>query len=224
MKRFSFFKSLIAGVLMLSLLPSCGGSSNDTDSLAGIDMLPVKVKGDLNYSLYKSEGTVMYRDQLPQLPSAVVDGVFSMGTPYGVALYSTENDDTPVMLCKGLASAGRPGDGVVPVVRPGGRIELLDLKGEPIATLLPYEGCEVIQSKDQFSEHRLGVQTDDLNWGYVDTKGMWVVNPVYFYCEPFSEGKAIVVKEKADGDGYTHSVIDRDGNELYALPEGIFTI
>lgn len=223
MKHILLSKKIIFGVLTLSLLTSCAGLSS-SDDYTDIEMLPAKVKGDENFSLYKPDGKIIYRDQLPQRPSAVIDGVFSMATSDGSAIYSAADADAPRLIKSGFAAVGQPADGVIPVVRPDSRIELVNLNGETVSALLPYEGHEVTQSMNRFSEQRLAVETDDGNWGYVDTKGEWVVKPGYFFGCPFSEGKAIVINEKADGNGYAYSVIDLNGNELYAMPEGIFAI
>lgn len=223
MKHILLSKKFIFGVLTLSLLTSCAGSSGN-DYYTDIEMLPAKVKGDDNFSLYKPDGKIIYRDQLAQRPSAVIDGLFSMATSDGVAIYSAADADAPRLIKSGFAAVGQPADGVIPVVRPDSRIELVNLSGETVSALLPYEGHEVTQSMNRFSEQRLAAETDDGNWGYVDTKGEWVVKPGYFFGCPFSEGKAIVSIEKADGSGYDNIVIDKDGNELYAMPEGIFAI
>ena len=54
-------------------------------------------------------------------------------------------------------------------------------------------------------------------WGYVDQKGGWAIEPQFFKASQFSEGRAIVVKDKKDflyESIYRGTLIDEEGNAI----------
>lgn len=53
-----------------------------------------------------------------------------------------------------------------------------------------------------------------MQYGYIDNSGNEIIKPQYDHAYPFSEGKAVVVKD----DKY--HIIDKDNNTLFTLPEG----
>lgn len=217
----SFSVSILVGFLSISILLSCSKSEQKYDPFAEAEMLPVKVIGDDNYSMYKPDGTILYRNMLPSEPTAVTEGIFSMKTPDGVALYQAKPDEV-TMLCNGLVAAGTASNGTIPVVRPGNRIEFLDLRANSITTLMPHNGYEITHAYYKFSDHLLPVCTDERKWGYVNVNGEWIIEPQYDYAYPFSEKKAVVMYNATDDTSARYFIIDESGKVLYTLPDNLY--
>ncbi|MBQ4900286.1 WG repeat-containing protein [Paenibacillus sp. Marseille-P2973] len=63
-------------------------------------------------------------------------------------------------------------------------------------------------------------EDDGLLWGYMNTKGEWVIKPQYRSVNQFSDGVAIVETIEEDRDDLQNSrtiAIDKEGNELFEI-------
>jgi hypothetical protein len=58
------------------------------------------------------------------------------------------------------------------------------------------------------------------NWGFIDTKGSWVIEPKYWRVEPFSEGLAAVTGQ-LQGNDFPAAYIDRTGRSVIEFPKGV---
>jgi hypothetical protein len=58
------------------------------------------------------------------------------------------------------------------------------------------------------------------NWGFIDTKGNWVIEPKYWRVSPFSEGLAAVTGQLKDYD-FPAAYIDRNGASIIEFPKGV---
>jgi hypothetical protein len=94
------------------------------------------------------------------------------------------------------------------------RVGFIDPKGNyAIKPQYVYElGIGGIQDAYRFSEGLAAVAISDSNgiahWGYINTKGEFIIPPIYKAAESFSEGLAQVVN-----DDFTHSYIDKSGSQ-----------
>lgn len=218
MKHKSLFKTLLAGAFLTGILASCSASGTECDPYAEIEMFPVVVKGDENFSLYKPDGTVICRNQLKSEPSPVSQGLFYMKTDEGLGLFKVVSDSKK-LLYNDLVFAGAARDGLIPVARKSRRIEIMDLDGNVVSEIMPYVDKEAAYCYMHFTEEMLPVATEDNKWGYVDAAGYWVIAPKYFDVSYFSEGKALVAKKDNPDDVMTYAIIDTQGNEIYNFPE-----
>jgi len=57
------------------------------------------------------------------------------------------------------------------------------------------------------------------NWGFIDTKGNWVIEAKYRRVEPFAEGLALVTGHP-EGD-YREEYIDKNGTTIIDFPKGV---
>ncbi len=69
---------------------------------------------------------------------------------------------------------------------------------------------------DTFGEYMVvgNYKNKTLKYGYIDNSGNVAIKPQYDRAYPYSEGRAVVVKDNK------YIIIDKDNNELYTLPEG----
>jgi hypothetical protein len=58
------------------------------------------------------------------------------------------------------------------------------------------------------------------NWGFIDTKGNWAVQPRYWRVEPFSEGLAAVTGQ-LKGYDFPAAYIDKSGKPIMEFPKGL---
>jgi len=58
------------------------------------------------------------------------------------------------------------------------------------------------------------------NWGFIDTKGNWVIEAKYWRVEPFSEGLAAVTGQ-LKGYDFPAGYIDRSGKSIIEFPKGV---
>ena len=58
------------------------------------------------------------------------------------------------------------------------------------------------------------------NWGFIDTKGDWVIEPKYWRVQPFSEGLAAVTGQ-LKGSDFPTAYIDRTGKSIIGFPKGV---
>lgn len=65
-------------------------------------------------------------------------------------------------------------------------------------------------------------EDNDLLWGFMNTKGEWVIKPQYRSIEPFHDGAAVVQTVEEDRDDLQNSrkiAIDINGKELFEIEE-----
>lgn len=213
-------KNLI-NALALALAAAATLVSCSPDRGAEIDALACG-SDSTQFDFVKSNGSTIELKMTTKSISPLVDGFFAAVSPDGVCVYRLEGD-TPVAVegLSGLVSAGFMACDVMPVCRPGKHIELVDKKGETVASLEVPDG-EITECDPYFVNGRLRVTTDKGMQGLVDTEGQFAVAPAYDLLGPISaDGKLLAVKE-VERDGIliqNFSVIDIDGKQLHQFPE-----
>lgn len=199
---------LLSCFLILSVaLTSCKNSA--TEDL--IELLPVQLEENGNWSFLTPEGTIKYENEFKNLPSAVVNGHFSVEEKDGFTFYKAGDKPEPVKGCEGLKSVGYLNDGLVPIVREKSRITLVDANGKEAFTLNPIGGKEVVACAPGYSNGLLQVQIESGEWGLVDTKGKVVVKPAYTSLYNLKDGRSVVLKDSV------FSIIDKKGETVYKL-------
>lgn len=226
MKKISINKLLkcigiLCGTAMLLGLNSC---SSEKDPEAVVNLLPVQKKrsGDGIWSMADNKGNIVYDNAFDGKPTLAVNGFFSvrMNNRYSTLYKIGENGPEVVNGCGHLEDVGKMQDGLIPVVRRGGRIEVVNESGETQFDLSPVDGVEIKECDKSFSSGMLLVKTKERKYGFVDKKGNNVVPCIYEYASRFSNGYAIVSKK---GSGYSEwSLIDTSGDEVIDLGESIY--
>ncbi len=194
------------------ILSSCS-SDYGSGPASHIDALPAL--DSEGWQLIDNRGGAIYDKAFSSAPSAVVEGVFSLATSSGVAVYSTKTFK-PLAGCEDFIMAGVPSQGLFPAVKGGERISIYNLKGEVKTTLEPVEGKEIVQSDAMLSDGMLRVVDADGNIGFFDSEGSPVVAPKYSEATVYHKGVA-VVKNKA---GWI--IINKKGDVKAELPDGAY--
>lgn len=182
---------------------------------AKVEYYAVQEEKDGKWGFVNQDGELVISGEYKNEPSVVVNGYFSVQEGENKVLYKMDKKPEAVPGCDELADVGTFEDGVIPVVKKGSRISIVNGKGETITTLDPQGGKEITRCGNSFSDGMLMVVTEDGKFGYVNTKGEYVVSPKYDLAAPFSEGLALVAKEK--DDDLKISVIDTKGDEVFSL-------
>ncbi|MBD5284284.1 MAG: WG repeat-containing protein [Bacteroides sp.] len=208
MNKGGLIARLLSCFLILSVaLTSCKNSA--TEDL--IELLPVQLEEDGNWSFLAPDGTIKYENEFKNWPSAVVNGHFSVEEKDGLTFYKAGDKPEPVKGCEGLKSVGYLNDGLVPIVREKSRITLVDANGKEAFTLNPIGGKEVVACTPGYSNGLLQIQIESGEWGLVDTKGKVVVKPAYTGLYNLKDGRSVVLKDSVI------SIIDKKGETVYKL-------
>lgn len=208
--------TLACGTLSLLTLFSCGNSQKNFDQL---DLIPVKTSKDGKWSMVNAKGEIVYDSEFDKQPSAAKDGVFSAEDSKGLfTVYeTTDKNPTPVENLEGLKGAGYMEDGLMPVVRPKSRIEVVNKKGEKKFELTPDKGHEIVKCAAGYSEGMLVVVNDEDKYGYYDEDGKLAIAPKYESAYNFSEGLALVNAKGKDDSENKYIVIDKKGETVFKI-------
>ena len=198
------------------MLASCSKSSSIDSE---VEYLPVQLESDGKWGMVDGNGKMLFSDEFKNMPSLVVNGLFSVREGESYALYSAASKPALVPNCDDLISVGVCKDGVIPVTHPKSRINIINTKGNVLATLNPVGGKEIISCNSMVSEGLLMVETEEHLYGFVDKSGKVVIEPKFTAAHNFSEGKAIVSKNV--NDEFVTVVIDKKGKELFRLKNDI---
>ena len=111
-------------------LASCGGGGS---SLATGDVyVPFKAQSGDRYGMISTDGKVLFEDEFDNEPSVALGGVFSVVGSDGKLKYYTA-DAKPAQVGKDSYTQGGYCDGsVIPVVKEGGPVILVDKTGAPV--------------------------------------------------------------------------------------------
>ena len=217
----SILGTLAIAAACLTTVTSCSKSENKLP----YDYLAVQESQDGNWSFYGPDGETKFKDEFKNRPSDVVDGYFyvSEGKKELYTLYKFGDKLEPV--AEGLKHVGYMAEGLVPAVREGERISLLDGDGKVKFTLQPVGGKEVTSCDNRYSEGLLGIAADDdkgvTRWGFVDTDGKVVIAPKYSFGGPFCEGVAVVcTSDKPFAPEAEYAIIDKKGEVIKKFKAG----
>ena len=210
---------VLCKVLLLCALAaavaSCGGGS--VSSLAGGDGYGVffKAQSDDRYGMISSDGEILFEDEFEMPPSPAVVGVFSaMGSDFKIRYYTAS--PKPEAIGKdAYVAGGYCTEGVIPVVKEGQPVVLIDKSGKEVASLAKADGKRVTMVNGYFSDG-LMLFSAERKFGYFNPKGEVAIKAVYDVAYPFSDGLAVVAKSKADGS-MSWSAIDKSGKEVARL-------
>lgn len=191
---------------------SCSSSENPDDL---VEMYPVKISNSA-WSFVDKDGNIVYEDEFKNCPTPVIDGHFTVREGDTFTFY--EAGKKPKAVAEGFKSVGTFYDGVIPVVMPQERISIMTGSGKVIKTIEPVSGKEITKISSASQEGMFMIVNEDGEVGYANTKGEVVIAPKYVEGSMFSEGYAVVLKEKGDDEKAT-VIIDKKGKEVGKLKQ-----
>lgn len=212
-------------MLLSGICSSC--SSSGSNGEIEIDLLPVMLSDDGNWSMVDRDGNVVYDGEFKNKPSLALEGTFSVKEGDLYTLYKAgEKEPEALDGCEGVKRCGYMSEGVIPVVFPHERIQLRDKNGKKVCDLGPVDGKEVVRCAAGFKEGLLAfcVFDEGNKWGFMDKNGKVVIKPAYEFTHGFEDGVALCSKKKNDSSYKTTLVIDHDGKILFEVEGDLSTL
>lgn len=191
-------------VFLLSLY-ACQPSENRTEAWAFSN------DDGHRWGLIRTDGTVLVpTDAFSQRPSSVVGGMFSLPDDKGRLHLHAANNPTRPVTPRSFARIGHFfADVTLAQETTDGPILLIDKQGRDIASTAQYTPYAITRMHN-FSEGRALFVTAQGKYGYMDTQGHIVVQPVYDIAYDYHEGVALTGMENSRGETGCQ-LIDRDG-------------
>ncbi len=208
--KFFVFASAVALVLA-----SCGDGKGSSKS-GGDVYVPFKAQSGDRYGMISTDGKVLFKDEFVNEPDVSFGGVFSVkGNDGKLKYYTAEAKPQPVG--KDAYTQGGYCDGsVIPVVKEGGPVFLIDKTGKEVASLAKAGSKQVKAVGKYFSDGLLLFFNEDGKFGYFNAKGEVAIEAQFTLAMPFHEGVALVTKSK-EGETPTYFAIDVTGKEVPGL-------
>lgn len=198
---------------------SNGCSTKEDSTFPKITHLAFQSEKNAKWGLISVDGKILFENQFDTKPSYVVNGVFrtlNFNQKQQIRLfkyYSLIEGPKQIGTLEGYKDGGMCSEGIIPVVSNGERIHYIDTNGDTIFHLSPYNDNEILIVSSFFTDQRAWFMTENYKFGFIDTKGNVVIDPIYDEAYPFYDGKAIVYNDEKE----KWIVIDTEGNELFAV-------
>lgn len=161
-------------LLFAVLLVLTGCSSNSENP---ITHLPFKTEKDGRWGLIDMEGNILLEDEFKHRPSVVIDGMFCVKNSDGMyELYTAEQK--PRQIGEEYLYVGYFANGLAPVVEKDSRITYINKEGKVVIKLTKYNNDPVVKA-ESFNNGIALVETASGMAGAIDTKGKFVVPPIY---------------------------------------------
>ena len=205
----------MSAALMLAA-SSCSGDSG-AEKWNNIDLVPVQLSSGGSYSMVNNDGEIVYEDEFKNLPTVAYNGVFSVRENDTYALYSVGGKKPELVKgCDNLKQVGFMSDGLIPVVRAGERISLVDKDGAKKFDLTAIDGKEIEECSAGYADGFLRVVLSDGMVTYVNTDGKAAFKNKFPFAYDFSEGLAVV---KDGEDAKDKKVINKKGEVQFKIKE-----
>lgn len=196
----------------LTMMTSCGKSSNGNEIVGAPDYIPFKFESDGQYGLLGKDGKPLFAEEFDNEIKAAFEGIFVVTGENGTySLYKAQQKPELVPGCEDLIDYGAMSEGLIPIVKKDSRISFIDKEGKEKFVLKPHNGKEITKVW-MFYEGRAKIQTEDGKFGYIDKNGKVVVEPKYGIASEFTNGVAFVAKEN-NYDEANFIKIDKSGKE-----------
>ncbi len=178
------------------------------------DYLPIQLVGSQKWSIIDvNTGKLVVKDAYDITPSAVVDGMYYVMNDDGTFdYYNISNPKKPINDAHYGSATSFGANGLAIASRRGGPLEVINQKGETVATL-PKEVAQCTM----FTRGMAAYQNDQGQWGYINEQGDTVIAARYAQAHEFlNSDQAIVVdNNQANDSAVTFTVIDKTGKELF---------
>ena len=212
---------LTVTMLLSSILPflcACHRASEDAESLYHRKYLAVQKEKDSHWSIIDKNGETVVKDEYApeNLISRISDdGYYWVQSDGKIMLYSLNSPKRPISSREFDAVQDFTGDRTFAIEKTGNQIELINKQGETVK-VLPQHIAIVYPYSNGMAQYK------DANgkWGYLDKDGNVKITAQYYSTENFSEGYAIVKKERK-GDLY---IISTNGDVKATVKENKYII
>lgn len=182
MKTYHFFLAAVAALMI-----SCSSKNNNAgDGYESIQGLPVRTSTYSDWSFVNPQGQIFLREQFKTGPSAIIGGLFTCCSKEEVYQLCRLNGTGYEVLLDSLTWAGIPSEGLTPIARKNGKIEIVDRNGETVFCL----PNNAIHSAPCFIDGMLSYTSAEgfeLLDGVVDRNGKTVLAPQYKKLEIFGD-------------------------------------
>lgn len=190
------------------------GCKQKTDYPYEVEYLPVQLVGSEKWSILDvRSGELVVKDAYDITPSAVVGGMYYVMNDEGTFdYYNIADPKHPVNKVHYGSVTSFGNNGLAIASHRGGPLEVIDRKGETVATL-PKEVAQCAM----FCNGLAAYQNDQGQWGYINERGDTVIAARYAQAHEFRHGdRALVIDSHQDNDSAVmFTVIDKMGKELY---------
>lgn len=205
-----------------TILSGCFDSNKSNNILDMSELIPARESSKDDWGFYSPDGEFYLADEYEKRPSSVINGYFSVEEgKSGYTLYKFDKKK-PTAVLEELNAVGFVSDGLVPIVRKGERITVVNTSGDKQFSLDPVNGKEITWAASGFVEGRLRIHDENDNYGYVATDGSCVIKPKYDSANDFAEGLA-VVSERNEDDNLQFSVINDAGALVFKIKQKPYT-
>lgn len=200
--------------IIVCLLTGCGLFDSDKT-----EFIPAKGNKSDKWGFMSIDGEMIIENEFENTPTLPMGGVFSVKEKDGYSVFLLKDRPELIKGCENLQSVGCMSNGVMPIAKKGKRIQYINEKGETLFTLNPVNNKEVASVSAYFDDSGYSIiETEDNNFGYINTKGEVVINPIYSYAHPFSEdGYALVCKYVDNKTKW--QIIDNTGKTILKIGE-----
>ena len=210
-KQMKILSRIALAAVAALLLAACG--SKETTYQYKTQYLPVQLVGSEKWSILDvNSGEVVAKDAFTNAPSPIVAGMFYVMNDDGsYDYYDVSAPTTPVAGHFGSVTSFSD-DGVAVCSRVGGQLCVIDRKGQVVKEL-PKE----VSQCSMFARGMAAIQTDNGQWGYINTSGDTIVPATYNSANLFLYNDyAVVIGDSQPNDSaVTFTVIDKGGKVMY---------
>lgn len=209
MKIYHFLLAAVAAVMI-----SCSSSNNACyESIQG---LPVRTSTYGNWSFIDPQGRIFLKEEFKTNPSAIIGGLFTYNDGDWYRLCRLNGNSYEVIL-DSLVRAGFPSEGLTPVVRQNGKIEVVDKNGENVFSL-PNNAIESARCFINGMLSFTAAEGFELLKGVVNPQGKTVLAPKYKELEIFGDNLFYVLPN--DGSGQK-KMVDSTGTVQAQWPDSL---
>lgn len=178
-------------LLMLAMFLFVGCSDSETNQ---ITHLPFKAEKGGRWGLIDWEGNILIEDEFKEMPSAVIENRFCVKNSDGLYEFYTAEKKFK-QIGEEYLSVGHFSEGLAPVVKKDSRITYINKDGEVKFELTKYKD-DPIETAYSFENGIARVITASGKHGYINTKGEFVVSPIYSSIFYAGENTLLVMNEK----------------------------
>jgi len=184
-------------LLLFALILVLAGCSSNSENM--ITHLPFKTEKDGRWGLIDMEGNILIEDEFKTAPSVVIDGRFCVKNSDDLYEFYTAEKKFK-QIGEEYLSVGYFSEGLAPVVKKDSRITYINKDGEVVFELTKYKD-DPIETAYSFENGIARVTTASGKCGYINTKGEFVVSPIY--SSTFHAGKnVLLVMDEKEKWGY----------------------
>lgn len=197
-------------IVLMVFMSACDQNSSKYE----VTYIPYKADKDSRWGLIDWEGNPLIEDEFEKEPSAVIDNRFYVGNSDGLyEFYSAEKKFKKIG--KEYVRVGVFHDGLAPVVEKDQPVSFIRSDGTVAFTFDSYKD-ETVQAVSIFQEERALFLTESGKYGYIDTNGNVVIEPIYDNASLFYNNTAHVYKAQNEKNGEAF-MINKNGKECFKV-------